>query len=115
MQRFVRPQWNLALRDMANPGHANRHALAGQPDRPGVAPMGAESGGPAFDGEGLVWGMQTATNHLDLNFDVDMDVLRDGRKRRVKDSAFLHVGHCVHVNILKQFMRDNGVGFQESA
>ena len=74
-----------------------------------------QSGGPAFDGEGLVWGMQTATNHLDLNFDVDMDVLRDGRKRRVKDSAFLHVGHCVHVNILKQFMRDNGVGFQESA
>ena len=41
MQRFVRPQWNLALRDMANPGHANRHALAGQPDRPGVAPMTA--------------------------------------------------------------------------
>ena len=41
MQRLVRPQWNLALRDMANPGHANRHALAGQPDRPGVAPMPA--------------------------------------------------------------------------
>ena len=41
MQRLVRPQWNLALRDMANPGHANRHALAGQPDRPGVAPMTA--------------------------------------------------------------------------
>ena len=41
MQRLVRPQWNLALRDMANPGHANRHALAGQPDRPGVATMTA--------------------------------------------------------------------------
>ena len=41
MQRLVRPQGNLALRDMANPGHANRHALAGQPDRPGVAAMTA--------------------------------------------------------------------------
>lgn len=74
-----------------------------------------QSGGPAFDGEGCVWGMQAATNHLDLNFDVDMDVLRNGEKRRVKDSAFLHVGHCIHVNVLKQFMRDNGVSFEEAA
>ena len=28
---------------MANPGHANRHALAGQTDRPGVAAMTAPS------------------------------------------------------------------------
>ena len=73
-----------------------------------------QSGGPAFDDEGRVWGMQSATNHLDLDFDVDMDVLRNGQKRRVKDSAFLHVGHCVHVNVLKQFMRDKGVSFQEA-
>ena len=73
-----------------------------------------QSGGPAFDAEGRVWGMQSATNHLDLDFDVDMDVLRKGQKHRVKDSAFLHVGHCVHVNALKQFMRDNGVNFQEA-
>ena len=50
MQRFVRPQWNLALRDMANPGHANRHALAGQPDRPGVAPMTAPADCRVFAG-----------------------------------------------------------------
>ena len=57
--------------------------------------------------------MQAATNHLDLDFDVDMEVLRNGEKRHVKDSAFLHVGHCVHVDVLKQFMRDNNVTFQE--
>jgi hypothetical protein len=74
-----------------------------------------QSGGPAFDSSGRVWGMQAATNHLDLDFDVDMDVLRNGQKRRVKDSAFLHVGHCIHVDVLKQFMRDNGVTFQEAA
>ena len=74
-----------------------------------------QSGGPAFDSQGRVWGMQAATNHLDLDFDVDMDVLRTGQKRRVKDSAFLHVGHCIHVDVLKQFMRDNGVIFQEAA
>ena len=72
-----------------------------------------QSGGPAFDVEGRVWGMQSATNHLDLDFDVDVDVLRGGQKRRVKESAFLHVGHCVHVDVLKRFMRENGVAFQE--
>lgn len=72
-----------------------------------------QSGGPAFDAEGRVWGMQAATNHLDLDFDVDMDVLRNGQRRRVKDSAFLHVGRCVHVDVLTQFMRDNNVAFQE--
>jgi trypsin-like peptidase len=72
-----------------------------------------QSGGPAFDVDGKVWGMQAATNHLDLDFDVDMEVLRAGEKKRVKESALLHVGHCIHVDVLKQFMRDNGVAFQE--
>lgn len=99
-------------------GMVTRHLL-GQPGQivglelstPGLR---GQSGGPAFDVDGLIWGMQAATNHLDLDFDVDMEVLRAGQKRHVRDSAFLHVGHCVHVDVLKQFMRDNGVRFQES-
>lgn len=73
-----------------------------------------QSGGPAFDRAGVVWGMQSRTNHLDLDFDVDLEVLRNGTKKRVHDSAFLHVGHCVHVDVMKQFMRDKGVAFQEA-
>ena len=73
-----------------------------------------QSGGPAFDVDGRVWGIQAATSHLDLDFDVDVEVLRAGQKRRVQDSAFLHVGHCVHVDVIKQFMRDNSVAFQEA-
>jgi hypothetical protein len=72
-----------------------------------------QSGGPAFDTEGRVWGMQAATNHLDLDFDVDMNVLRNGETRHIKDSAFLHVGQCVHADPLKHFLRDNNVAFQE--
>jgi hypothetical protein len=72
-----------------------------------------QSGGPAFDSVGTVWGMQSATSHLDLDFDVNQEVLRNGLKTRVKDSAFLHVGYCVHVGIMKDFMRANGVAFQE--
>ena len=74
-----------------------------------------QSGGPAFDTSGRVWGMQAATSHLDLDFDVDMEVLRNGHRRRVQDSAFLHVGRCIHVDVLKRFMQDHGVAFQEAA
>ncbi len=72
-----------------------------------------QSGGPAFDAAGRVWGMQSATKHLDLNFDVDMQVIREGRREQITDSAILHVGHCVHVEVLKAFMREHGVSFQE--
>jgi hypothetical protein len=72
-----------------------------------------QSGGPAVDFEGRVWGMQSATNHLDLDFDVEQDVFRDGVKKRVRDNAFLHVGHCVHIDVIKDFMLANGVAFAE--
>ena len=72
-----------------------------------------QSGCPVFDVEGRVWGMQSATNHLDLDFDVDQEVIRGGVKRKVKDSAFLHVGHCVHVDVLKEFLTGKGVSFKE--
>ena len=72
-----------------------------------------QSGGPAFDTAGTVWGMQSQTLHLDLDFDVNQEVVRNGLKKPVSDSAFLHVGRCVHVNVLKSFMTEHGVKFQE--
>ena len=55
-----------------------------------------QSGGPVFDSEGRIWGMQAATAHLDLDFDINQEVVRNGTKKQVTDSAFLHVGHCIH-------------------
>lgn len=72
-----------------------------------------QSGGPAFDTEGRVWGMQASTAHLDLSFDIDQQVVRGGTKKRVTDHAFLHVGHCMHVDMLKDFMKANQVAFAE--
>jgi hypothetical protein len=99
-------------------GMVTRHISAGtdvvgfEMSTPGLR---GQSGGPVFDADGRIWGMQSSTRHLDLDFDVDMDVLRNGQQRRVKDSAFLHVGNCIHVDVLKHFMRGNGVAFNESA
>jgi len=72
-----------------------------------------QSGGPAFDQEGIIWGMQAATNHLDLDFDVKQEVIRNGNKTRVEDHAFLHVGHCIHINALKEFMQIHNVKYNE--
>ena len=101
------PIEGMVTRHLGGPGGA---VVGFELSTPGLK---GQSGGPAFDTEGRVWGMQAATSHLDLDFDVDVEVFRSGQKRRVQDSAFLHVGHCIHIDILKQFMRDNGVAFQE--
>lgn len=78
-----------------------------------TAGLRGQSGGPAFDTDGRVWGMQSATNHLDLDFDIHKDVIRNGQLKKVTDYAFLHVGHCIHVDVLKEFMRNNNVTFAE--
>jgi hypothetical protein len=73
-----------------------------------------QSGGGAFDHDGKIWGMQSQTCHLDLNFDIEQDVLRGGKKKRITSYPFLHAGRCVHVNILKDFMRQHNVAFTET-
>lgn len=72
-----------------------------------------QSGGPAFDTRGRVWGMQSLTRHLDLDFDIDVEVQRGTKVKRVQDSAFLHVGGCIHIDPIKEFMREHGVKFTE--
>ena len=73
-----------------------------------------QSGGPAFDVEGRIWGMQSKTGHLDMDFDVDLQVMRAGVPKRIQESTVLHVGHCIHVDVLKAFMKENNVGFDEA-
>lgn len=89
---------------------ANQKILGFEMSTPGLR---GQSGGPVFDQNGIIWGMQFATNHLDLDFDVKQEVSRNGKKTNVEDHAFLHVGHCIHVNALKEFMNSNNVQFQK--
>jgi hypothetical protein len=72
-----------------------------------------QSGGPAFDRNCRIWGMQSQTWHLDLNFDIEQNVFRMGKKKRITSYPFLHAGRCVHVGVLKDFMRQHKVAFAE--
>ena len=74
-----------------------------------------QSGGPLFDTNGDVYGMQYATNHLHLGFDIkDKEIIRDGKKTKVSNSPFLHVGGCVHVDRIKEFLHQHKIKFSET-
>ncbi len=74
-----------------------------------------QSGGPLFDAEGNIYGMQYATNHLHLGFDVkDKEIINEGKRTTVSNYPFLHVGLCVHVDKIKDFLRSHHIDFSES-
>lgn len=69
-----------------------------------------QSGGPLFNADGLVYGMQSMTIHLHLGFDMNnQEIYSEGRKIKITNQPLLHVGNCVHVDIIKQFLRDHSV------
>lgn len=73
-----------------------------------------QSGGPLFDVNGHIYGMQFATNHLHLGFDIkEKEIIQDGKKSKVSNYPFLHVGLCVHVEKIKEFLRQHSVSFTE--
>lgn len=73
-----------------------------------------QSGGPLFDPEGLIYGMQSSTRHLHLGFDLENHEVQSGVTiKKVTNMPFLHVGQCVHASVIKNFLRENGVSFTE--
>ena len=74
-----------------------------------------QSGGPLFDAAGLVYGMQFATRHLHLGFDlINQEVLLNNQPKYVSNHPFLHVGMCISADVIKAFLRENNVPFQQA-
>jgi hypothetical protein len=89
----------------------NRSLSSVEMSTPGLP---GQSGGPLFDTNGIVYGMQSATRHLHLRLDVvDQEVVVNGRKTIVSNYPFLNVGECIHVDVIKQFLRDKNIKFYE--
>jgi hypothetical protein len=73
-----------------------------------------QSGGPLFDENGVIYGMQSRTKHLHLGFDMENKVIPvNGENKTINDYSFLHLGECLHVDALKDFLRLHKVNFQE--
>lgn len=74
-----------------------------------------QSGGPLFNEEGKICGMQSMTNHLHLGFDMkNFEYKTGGKTIKATNQPFLHVGHCVHVDVIKEFLKDNNIKFYEA-
>jgi hypothetical protein len=74
-----------------------------------------QSGGPLFNSQGIIYGMQSSTRHLHLGFDLENQEMLLGNKiKKVTDYSFLHLGLCIHADIIKNFLREKSVPFNES-
>lgn len=72
-----------------------------------------QSGGPLFDTKGTICGMQSSTLTLPLGFDQEnREITVKGVTKKVNDYSFIHLGRCVHVDIIKEFMDVNDVKYQ---
>ncbi|HVK97861.1 MAG TPA: trypsin-like peptidase domain-containing protein [Flavisolibacter sp.] len=74
-----------------------------------------QSGGPLFDSQGVIHGMQFATNHLHLGFDMkNKELIANGEKIKIGNyQPFLHVGLCIHAEVIKNFLREKAIRFYE--
>ncbi|MGZ5219279.1 MAG: S1 family peptidase [Chitinophagaceae bacterium] len=73
-----------------------------------------QSGGPLFNKDGIVYGMQFSTKHLHLGFDiVEKEIITNNRSKKVSDYSFLHLGQCIHVDIIKEFLKEKNVKYYE--
>ena len=72
-----------------------------------------QSGGPLFDKQGIICGLQSSTVSLPLGFDqVNREIMIDGKKKKVSNYPFLHLGRCVHVDVIKKFLDEQGIKYQ---
>ena len=73
-----------------------------------------QSGGPLFNKEGIVCGMQFSTKHLHLGFDiVEKEITVNNQRKTISDYSFIHLGQCIHADIIKAFLKEMNVKYHE--
>jgi Trypsin-like peptidase domain len=73
-----------------------------------------QSGGPLFDTNGLICGMQSETVQYHMGFDEQkIEIISKGKRSNTINHSFLNVGRCVHVDAIKDFLKLNGVKYYE--
>lgn len=99
-------------------GIITRFILNGDGEKSGIEistpGLRGQSGGPLFDKKGRIFGMQSSTHHLHLGFDIkEKEIMEGSKKKKVSNHPFLHLGNCVHVNIIKSFLKAESIKFYE--
>lgn len=95
------------LYNLVVPG-SDRQAKFIEVSTPGLR---GQSGGPVFDRDGVVWGIQSRTVHLPLGFNPKMKV----GASEIEEHQFLNVGLACHVDEVVRLLQGRGIAFQRSA
>jgi hypothetical protein len=70
-----------------------------------------QSGGPIFSPEGLIYGIQSHTKQLDLNFDINTNVKRANIDKEVTYTPFINLGVGVSSKEIIKFLKENNVKY----
>ncbi len=71
-----------------------------------------QSGGPLFDTNALVCGMQSHTVQYHMGFDEQkIEIISKGKRTNTINHSFLNVGRCIHVEAIKDFLKLHDVKF----
>jgi len=95
------------LYNVVDPG-SHRQASFIEVSTPGLR---GQSGGPVFDPDGVVWGIQSRTVHLPLGFNPKVTV----GDREVEEHQFLNVGLAAHVDEVVRLLGSRGASVRLSA
>jgi len=96
-------------------GIVTRYNLIKSPDGKRVAKfvemstpgLRGQSGGPWFDVNGTVWGIQSRTHHLPLGFSPEVDV----KSKKITEHQFLNAGAAAYVTEIVQFLDHHKIAF----
>lgn len=73
-----------------------------------------QSGGPLFDSDGLIYGLQSQTVFFHLGFnEKKVEIITNGKKTTILNDTFLNAGRCVHVDSIKAFLKSNDIKYYE--
>lgn len=73
-----------------------------------------QSGGPVFDMAGNILGIQTATTHLDLMFDIDYRIKKNTREYKALAKQFINLGIAISANQIIKFLDENKVKYNKT-
>jgi hypothetical protein len=108
---------NMASPPFPIDGILTRHVSDGQNivgleiSTPGLR---GQSGGPLFDTNGIVCGMQSITVQYHMGFDEQkVAIFSKGKKTNTINHSFLNVGRCIHVDAIKDFLKLHDIKYYE--
>ncbi len=72
------------------------------------------AGAPLFDQYGIVYGMQFQINIVpDANNPIPFNVIVDNKQTIQTTSPFALLGHCIHSDVIKAFLKENNIKYYE--